>query len=147
MVSGRNVNLKNRSSEMSVSIPHSGLSFSFGTIYGGWNTYTAVTYGDAYVLSVPSFRWIKVNEKDDFEAQAINNVGRAAHQCAIYNDAQMIVLGGSAGAEIVADRSACNPAHAPIRVLDTSTYTWKRTFDPLVKYTVPEVVTNIIGGK
>ena len=75
--------------------------------------------------------------------------GRAHHRCAIYNDAQMIVLGGSGrfGTTPQVNETACSSEFQPIRVLDTSTYSWQQTFDPSVKYRVPSVVTDVIGGE
>lgn len=111
------------------------------TIFGGWNVFTKDIFEDIYVLTVPSFRWIKVDAKDDFEA----NAGSKGHRCIIYKDAQMIVLGGSV--KVDDDERACDTAHPPLRVLDTSNYTWKKVFDPSIEYRVPDIVTNVIGGK
>lgn len=119
------------------------------TIFGGWNTYLGKKYEDVFVLTVPSFRWIKVNPKNDFEATA-GSKGRAGHRCIIYKDAQMIVLGGSVmfDNDFTKDQNSCdNKAYPPLRVLDTSSYTWKPVFDPSVEYRVPDIVTNVIGGK
>lgn len=116
------------------------------TIFGGWNTNTESGYDNIYVLTVPSFRWIKINGKNDFETPNLN-IGRANHRCVIYNDAQMIVLGGSVisnSSEAEIDTS-CRQGYPPIRVLDTGTYTWKQAFDPSIEYSVPDAVTNVIG--
>ena len=114
------------------------------TIFGGWNAYKGERYEEVFVLTVPSFRWIKVNHKNDFEATTASK-GRAGYRCIIYKDAQMIVLGGSVPVDN--DQTSCDTAYPPLRVLDTSTYTWKTVFDPSVEYRVPDIVTNIIGGK
>ncbi|MCJ1268768.1 hypothetical protein MMC22_008656 [Lobaria immixta] len=113
------------------------------TIFGGWNAYTQKTYEDVFVLTVPSFRWIKVHDKNDFE-DTTDNIGRSAHRCVIYNDAQMIVLGGAvlSGPNPI----PCNTDYPPLRVLDTSSYIWKNVFDPSIEYKVPDIVTNVIGG-
>lgn len=113
------------------------------TIFGGWDAYAGKKYEDVFVLTVPSFRWIKVNDKNDYE-DTTDNIGRAGHRCVIYNDAQMIVLGGS----VMSDNStSCNAAYPPLRVLDTGSYIWKNVFDPSIEYRVPDIVTNVIGGK
>lgn len=119
------------------------------TIFGGWNPYVSLDYEDVYILTVPSFRWIKANVTNDFETQATTQIGRAHHRCVIYNDAQMIVIGGSIrfGTAQQTNETACNSAYPPIRVLDTSTYSWKTSFDPSIEYHVPPVVTKVIGGK
>lgn len=113
------------------------------TIFGGWNAYIGKRYENVFVLTVPSFRWIKINDKNDFEDNSAN-IGRSGHRCIIYKDSQMIVLGG-----VVSDtaQTSCNTAYPPLRVLDTSSYIWKNVFDPAVEYSVPDIVTNVIGGK
>lgn len=60
----------------------------------------------------------------------------------------MFVTGGLATlglgtTESLNDR--CNNTYPPIRVLDTSAYTWRTQFDPDLKYSVPEEVTAVIG--
>ena len=119
------------------------------TIFGGWDPHKVLHYENVYSLTVPSFRWIKINVTDDFQTQATTSIERAHHRCVIVNDAQMIVVGGSIrfGTAQQTNETACNPAYPPIRVLDTSTYSWKSSFDPSAKYSVPFVVTNVIGGK
>lgn len=113
------------------------------TIFGGWHP-----SHDIYVLTVPSFRWIKIDGKNDFETSNLGNPRRANHRCVIYNDAQMIVLGGSVVAEGEAQvDTSCRQEYPPIRVLDTNTYTWKKTFDPSIKYSVPDTVTQVVGGE
>ena len=114
------------------------------TIFGGLNVFTKHIFEDVYVLTVPSFRWIKVNPKNDYEATTGSN-GRAGHRCIIYKDAQMVVLGGLV--KVDNDEMACDTAHPPLRVLDTSSYTWKNVFDPSIEYRIPDIVTKVIGGK
>jgi MYXO-CTERM domain-containing protein len=101
-----------------------------------------------FVLTIPSFRWIRANTRDDFETDAANNIGRAHHRCVAYKDAQMIVIGGAVrnGSQKTDDGTSCRPRYPPIRVLDTTTYAWKTMFDPSVTYRVPYVVTDVIGG-
>lgn len=41
----------------------------------------------------------------------------------------------------------CNKTYPPVRVLDTSTYTWRTQFVPGLEYSVPDAVTTVIGGK
>ena len=116
------------------------------TIYGGWNPIESVDFEDVWTLTVPSFRWVQVNTVNDFEWS--QGIGRAHHRCVIHNDSQMIVVGGSTrnGTQTQVDETMCRPQYPPMRLLDTSTYTWKRTFDPSAKYTVPTVVLDIVGG-
>lgn len=119
------------------------------TIFGGWDPYKRVDYENVYILAVPSFRWIKANTTDDFQIESTIGIGRAHHRCAVYKDAQMIVIGGSIrfGTAQQTKETECNSAYPPIRVLDTSVYSWMSSFDPSVKYSVPPIVTSVIGGE
>jgi LPXTG-motif cell wall-anchored protein len=117
------------------------------TIFGGFDG-AETDFEDVWVLTIPSFNWINVGSKNDGEVSATVNIGRSHHRCAIYNDAQMIVLGGSVreGTPVPVNETSCKSLYPPIRVLDTTTYTWKTSFDDSLKYTVPESVTMVIGG-
>jgi hypothetical protein len=61
----------------------------------------------------------------------------------------MPVPGGLAkiGAANMLNETSCKPQYPPVRVLDTCTYVWKNSFDPLATYSVPFVVTDVVGGK
>lgn len=50
------------------------------------------------------------------------------------------------GAPVPVNETSCKSQYPPIRVLDTTTYTWKTSFDETLKYNVPSAVTAIIGG-
>lgn len=120
------------------------------TIFGGWDPSSQSDREDVWILTVPSFRWINVGiAHDDFEVIAASNIGRAHHRCATYNDAQVIVVGGSAryGTALPQNETSCKSEVSAIRVLDTTTYSWKQTFDPDVKYQVPDIVWKVIGGE
>ena len=65
----------------------------------------------------------------------------------------MIVIGGiynrNAATAPQGDHknSVCDTTYSPIRLLDTSTYSWQTEFTPdVTPYMVPPVVYNIIGG-
>ncbi|KAF2137356.1 uncharacterized protein K452DRAFT_235964 [Aplosporella prunicola CBS 121167] len=115
------------------------------TIYGGWDLAEDQAYDDIYVLSIPSFRWIRVNGSDPKTSP-----GRHRHKCDMWNDAQMIVSGGrvnlGVGNETTVLNDKCNSTYPPFKVLDTSTYTWRTQFEPKIEYSVPDVVATIIGG-
>lgn len=119
------------------------------TIFGGWDVTVSLDRGDVFVLTVPSFRWIKINALNDNEAGQGVQSGRAHHRCTPYKDAQMIVTGGSVrvGTADIKNETACKNMYAPIRVLNTANYTWQRRFDPSLQYSVPSVVSDVIGGK
>ncbi|KAL8710366.1 MAG: hypothetical protein Q9225_007302 [Loekoesia sp. 1 TL-2023] len=115
------------------------------TIYGGWNLAEGADTEDVYVLTVPSFRYIKITT-DNVEA-VDESTGRDASTCATWNDAQMIVLGGRGrkGSTIVGDGD-CDPTFPPIRVLDVSDYKWQSQFNPNKIYTVHPNISAVIGG-
>lgn len=57
------------------------------------------------------------------------------------DDSQMIIVGGGNGGD------RCNQSYPPIKIPDTSTYTWQTHFQPDgLEYTVPGVVTDVVGG-
>lgn len=58
----------------------------------------------------------------------------------------MLVLGGSYATD-VAPGDNRNSECAPVRLLDTSTYSWRTQFIPNdIEYKVPSVVYDLIGG-
>ncbi|KAF2091345.1 hypothetical protein K490DRAFT_52570 [Saccharata proteae CBS 121410] len=117
------------------------------TIHGGWDQGNTVSRADVWVLSIPSFVWIKVNATDDPDLTSDPNSGRHRHKCHVYEDAQMLVLGGVVESNATARNDYCNSTdHPPVKVLDTSTYAWQTEFQPNKSYTVPDIVTNVIGG-
>ena len=86
------------------------------TIHGGYDA--AVTYfEDVYVLTVPAFHWINIATANDNEISVAINIGRAHHRRVTYNDAQMILLGGTIriGAPVPVNESACRTEYPPIR--------------------------------
>lgn len=128
------------------------------TIHGGWNTGLISgerrPYNDVYVLSIPAFRWIKIKDSNNPDLLGTDEPGRNRHKCNVWNERQLIVSGGliTKGTEDVANftylNKDCNDTYPPFKVLDTSTYSWRSSFDPsLENYTVPAVVTEIIGGE
>ena len=119
------------------------------TIYGGYNNQFEGNKGvgvidDVYVLTMPAFRWIQVTSQTK---AGLNGTNSRRHLCQTYEDRQMIVLGGdmtdAAGNAI----GGCNADYPPIKLLDTSTYTWQPEFPvPNGTYEVPAQVYNVIGG-
>ncbi|KAF7550449.1 hypothetical protein G7Z17_g5689 [Cylindrodendrum hubeiense] len=105
-------------------------------------------YDDMYILTIPSFTWIKVDQSEqDVPAP------RAGHSCAMY-DGQMIVMGGI-GEDITCDDPGTY-------VFDASVLKWRDKFsagdhsadwhaDNVVLagshgYSVPRAVQEVIGG-
>lgn len=74
---------------------------------------------------------------------------RIEHSCAILDDSQMFVLGGTnicISAYLNAD-SGCDTLYSPVTLLDTSTYSWKTEYKPNNLYSVPSAIYTVIGGK
>ncbi|KAH7062261.1 hypothetical protein B0J12DRAFT_232391 [Macrophomina phaseolina] len=132
-----------------VSAAPDGSSFNVA-VYGGWNLYEREAYSETWVLSVPSFRWIKMSSSNytgsNTEALSGNNRGRHLHKCAVHNDAQMIVLGGIVNENGTESDHVCDSQLAPLRILNLATMTWQKSFDASARYTVPEDVSRVIGG-
>ena len=110
------------------------------TVYGGWDLSQSRILNDVYVLSIPSFQWIKVEAANDPDG----GNGRAHQQCNMWNEGQLILSGGSTTQVY---NPYCDTSHPPIKVLDTSEYVWRTQFQPGLTYTVPGLVSAVIGGK
>lgn len=110
---------------------------------------------DVWVLSVPSFRWIAINDTNNQERISDGPVaGRIGHTCALWNGSQMLVLGGiyarPAATDVGSDRnvSVCDTIYSPLRLLDTSTYSWQDEYKPdFDAYKIPRAVSDVIGGE
>ncbi|KAI0889339.1 uncharacterized protein GGS22DRAFT_153670 [Annulohypoxylon maeteangense] len=121
-------------------------------MYGGQNLLpygNQTQYTDIWILTVPSFTWIKVDTTTSTQPPA-----RAGHQCAA-RDGQMIVIGGYVGTELACDSPG-------IYTFDASNLKWKTSFDAASHpanahadnsvlagsygYQVPGLVQSIIGG-
>lgn len=88
-------------------------------MYGGQNLlpYRAQTqYNDMWILSLPSFRWIKVDIPED----EMNPPARAGHTCNVW-DGQMIVVGGYVGPDLSCDSPG-------VYVFDMSELKWETKF-------------------
>ncbi|KAF3925155.1 hypothetical protein ABW20_dc0101600 [Dactylellina cionopaga] len=71
--------------------------------YGGWSQFLGAAFADVWVPSLPSFRWIKIDDennpdtrtsKNNLDNPVIDNVGRTRHKCNVYKNTQMIATGG-----------------------------------------------------
>ncbi|KAI1458635.1 hypothetical protein F4805DRAFT_424118 [Annulohypoxylon moriforme] len=121
------------------------------TIHGGWDQLGGHAFNDVYVLSIPSFRWIKISDTHNPDLLGSGSPGRNRLKCDIWNETQLIVSGGLVTLNTSVGNwetmnEECNKAYPPFKVLDTSTYTWRTSFDPKLQYSVPYPVTAIIGG-
>lgn len=105
-------------------------------LYGGYDGVgQGVGYDDVWILSVPSFTWIKGYDGKSTRATH----GRFAHLCAKPYPDQMIVVGGT---------TDCNAAisGAFADVFNLTTLSWTGAYDPATwsNYTVPTQVSNAI---
>ncbi|PTU23593.1 hypothetical protein P175DRAFT_0476114 [Aspergillus ochraceoroseus IBT 24754] len=105
-------------------------------IYGGYDglSPTHIPSDDVYVLSLPSFEWIKLYSGDS------RTHGRKAHKCVKPYPDRMLVLGGSS-----IDPSSCIDM---IQVFNLNTGRFQDTYNPAQwnTYQVPDLVSGRIGG-
>ncbi|KAI0395842.1 hypothetical protein F5Y17DRAFT_167977 [Xylariaceae sp. FL0594] len=121
-------------------------------MYGGQNLLPVghqTQYTDVWILTIPSFTWIKVDVPSDNEPAA-----RAGHSCAP-RDGQIVVVGG-----YISDEKKCESPG--IYAFDASKLSWKSSFDAgdhpadahadntvlagSYGYLVPDAVQSVIGG-
>ena len=127
-------------------------------MFGGQNLTPAgdqTQYDDVWILTVPSFTWIKVDTSNQPTPLA-----RAGHTCDVW-DGQMVVVGGYVGANVSCDSPG-------IYVFDMTELKWQTQFTALsgsnaysqqssqtsgnsglagsYGYRVPESVQSVVGG-
>lgn len=111
--------------------------------YGGYNgldsTDGSAFKDDVWVLSLPSFMWMKV-------ASGRSGHGRAGHKCVMPYPDQMMVIGG-APAQSGEDGATCLEGGF-IELFNLSSSKWLDRYDPNVwsKYRVPSMIYQMIGG-
>ena len=120
------------------------------TFYGGYNIHETAAFEDVYVLAIPAFRYINITTKKNVDTQLGAETGRWATTCALYEDRQMMVIGGSLmfnDNDQQVNVESCNASWGAIRQLDTTTFEWQNEFNPGSEaYAVPDQVSNVIGG-
>jgi hypothetical protein len=108
--------------------------------YGGFDgLHQAGTYNDdVWVLSVPSFMWMKVKS-------GTPSHGRAGHKCVKPYPDQMFVIGGYPS---LAGESLSCLEGGVIQIFNLSSLEWIENYDPKVwsNYSVPEMIYDMIGG-
>lgn len=106
-------------------------------IYGGYDGQDASARpSDAvYVLSVPTFRWVKVYDGE-------SNHGRYGHKCFRTYPDKMLVLGG-----LYTSARQCVPGGF-IQVFNLNTLKFQDVYDPQdwEEYKVPDLISAQIGG-
>lgn len=90
-----------------------------------------------YVLSLPSFKWIKVYSGTGSDR------ARRGHRCHKVADNKMMVIGGRPE---VNGRLCVNSV---VQLFNLNTLQWEEKYDPAIydEYKVPAAVREVIGGK
>lgn len=108
--------------------------------YGGFDgLHQAGAYSDeVWVLSVPSFMWMKVSS-------GTPSHGRAGHKCVKPYPDQMFVIGGYPS--LAGESLSCLEGNI-IQIFNLNTLDWVETYDPNVwsNYSVPAMIYDKIGG-
>ena len=103
-------------------------------LYGG--TSNGTIFDDVYVLSLPSFTWVKVFTGQD---------ARWSVTCHFVPPRQMITVGGGGKSSNIS--SDCDWEQKSLAVLDLSTIGWGSVYDAAAPaYEVPQIVISAIGG-
>ncbi|ETI28220.1 hypothetical protein G647_00669 [Cladophialophora carrionii CBS 160.54] len=103
-------------------------------LYGG--TSNGTIFDDIYVLSLPSFTWVKVFTGQD---------ARWSVTCHFIPPRQMITVGGGGKSSNIS--SDCDWEQKSLAVLDLSTIKWGSVYDAAAPaFEVPEAVVKVIGG-
>ncbi|KAJ5744849.1 hypothetical protein N7533_009719 [Penicillium manginii] len=102
-------------------------------LYGGKGE--AKVYDQTYVLSIPSFTWIKIMEGAS---------PRYAHSCHVVGKSQMLTVGGARYDNIT---EGCDWEYKSVAILNLNTIQWGNVFDYNAnEYTLPAKIYNVIGG-
>ena len=115
-------------------------------VFGGWGNSFGGSDGNVYVLSIPSFRWIRVNEDSN---------RRSRHSCNLLGKHTMLVVGGvqPIGEQVMPpDATGCDtsPMFAQgLGMFSLNSHKWATNYDPsegAAPYKVHSIISNVIGG-
>ena len=115
-------------------------------IFGGWGDSAEASDGNVYVLSIPSFQWIRVNEDSSL---------RARPQCVLVGANTMLVVGGIQpnGNDLQPfDASGCVTSQMfsnGLGMFSLNLHTWSSNYEPLEAsafYKVHPAISKVIGG-
>ncbi|RMZ37923.1 kelch repeat protein [Aspergillus flavus] len=113
-------------------------------VFGGMANTTALSDGNVYVLSVPSFRWIRVTD---------DNSIRIKHKCVRPQNNTMIVVGGNTpvtNREYDPLPQNCDSATFAngIGIFDLHSLSWMSNYNASYNdaYRIPSKVSDVIGG-
>ena len=115
-------------------------------VFGGWGNSFGGSDGHVYVLSIPSFRWMRVNEDSN---------RRSRHSCNLLGNHTMLVVGGiePIGEQVLPlDATGCDtsPMYAQgLGIFSLNNHTWATNYDPsegAAPYEIHASISNVIGG-
>lgn len=94
---------------------------------------------DVWILSLPSFMWMKVTSGTKAHA-------RAGHKCVMPYPDQMMVIGGRASGSF--DGPQCVEGNEIVQIFNLTNGKWLDSYDPANygDYGVPEMIHRMIGG-
>lgn len=120
----------------------------FSYLYGGFGFPDPLAFNDVYILSLPSFQWIKAYNLDA-GAPSPDPAGHGGCSANVVNRDQMIIIGGWFGQQGAppCDSPDTQGLHNMILGNNTDKRALWDQYDPkLSKYEVPAVVVAAIGG-
>ena len=115
-------------------------------VFGGWGNSFGGSDGNVYVLSIPSFRWIRVNEGSN---------RRSRHSCNLLGNHTMLVVGGVKPVDqqvMPPDATGCDTAPMfaqGLGMFSLNNHTWATNYDPsegAAPYQIHPSISNVIGG-
>ncbi|KAI9709817.1 MAG: hypothetical protein M1812_007609 [Candelaria pacifica] len=106
-------------------------------IHGGQTGGNPAGTDDVYVLTVPTFQWVKAYQG--------NVTARAYHSCEIINNQQMLVIGGFNATDI-GPQACARDMGGDLRTFDMSNFSFSDFDIKKVNYAVPGGVLSVIGG-
>lgn len=116
-------------------------------VFGGWNMRSTQTNdGNVYVLSIPSFTWIRVTSDLD---------QRSEHTCHLMGNHHMLVVGGVEPVDDVQFPSGIlgcdhNPKfNQGLGIFSLNAHTWVTNYDPepgAAPYQIHTSISKVIGG-
>ena len=115
-------------------------------VFGGWGNSFGGSDGNVYVLSIPSFRWIRVNQDSN---------RRFRHHCGLVGNHTMLVVGGiqpNGEDSQPPDSTGCDTTamfSQGLGMFSLNNHTWVTNYDPsqgAAAYQVHPSITNVIGG-
>lgn len=118
---------------------------SHSYVFGGMAAKTKDSDGNVYVLSVPSFRWIKVYD---------DHVLRYKHKCVLAQKHTMLAVGGIIpidDMEYYPQSRNCDSSTFAngIGIFDLRKLSWMSNYnaDDHGEYTIPSKIVDVIGGR